>query len=55
MYRLTNEIREKSSWAMLFAGNVVLCGKSKEEVETELKTWKDALKKEKCKSNETKK
>ena len=34
--RLTNEIREKSPQAMIFANAIALCAKSKKEVETKV-------------------
>ena len=36
MDRLTNEIRRKPPWMMLFADNIVICEKTREEVERRL-------------------
>ena len=40
---LTNEIREDSSWTMMFSGKIAFYGKSKEKVETKFQSWGDVF------------
>ncbi|KAG2455536.1 POLR protein, partial [Polypterus senegalus] len=43
MDRLTDEIRQESSWAMMFADDIVICSDSREQVEETLERWRYAL------------
>ena len=40
---LTREIQRDAPWDMLFADDVVLCGQSREDLETRLETWRRAM------------
>ena len=37
------EIQRDAPWDKLFANNVILCGESREELETRLETWRRAM------------
>ncbi|KAI5616025.1 hypothetical protein C0J50_8520 [Silurus asotus] len=39
MDRLTDEVRQESPWTMMYADDIVICGKSREQVEKSLKRW----------------
>ena len=43
MDRLTDEVRREPLWTMLFADDIVICEKTREEVERRLESWKYAL------------
>ena len=43
MDRLTDKVRRKLSWTMLFADDIVICIEIREEVERRLESWKYAL------------
>ena len=43
MDRLTNEVRRELLWTMLFADDIVICEKTREEVEQTLESWRYAL------------
>ncbi|KAI5613467.1 hypothetical protein C0J50_11355 [Silurus asotus] len=43
MDRLTDEVRQKSSWTMMFADDIVICGESREQVEKSLERWRYVL------------
>lgn len=43
MDRLIDGIRKESPWIMMLADYVVLCCRSRENVETQLGRWRDAL------------
>ena len=43
MDRLTDEVRQESSWNMMFADDIVICSESKEQVERSLERWRYAL------------
>ena len=43
MDRLTDEVRREPPWTMLFADNIVICKKTREEVERRLECWRYAL------------
>ena len=45
MDRLTDEVRRKSAWTMLFAVNIVIFEETNEEVEQRLESWRYALEK----------
>ena len=45
MDRLTDEVRKEAPWSMLFADDIVLCSKTRNEAEKDLEGWRDALKK----------
>ena len=40
---LTEDVRNKASWTMIFADDVVICAERQEEVEERLKRWRRAL------------
>ena len=40
MDRLTDEVRRKTSCTMLFDDDIVICGKTREEVERKLECWR---------------
>ena len=42
--RLTDEVRRKPLWTMLFADDIVICEETREEVERILECWRHALK-----------
>ena len=44
MDRLTDEVRSKPPWTMLFADDMVICKETREEVERRLECWRCALK-----------
>jgi len=54
MDRLTDEIRWGNPWTMMFAGDIVLCGESREELEEELERWRFALERMGMKVNRNK-
>ena len=39
MDRLTDEVRQESSWNMKFVGDIVICSESKEQLERSLERW----------------
>ena len=43
MDRLTDEVRREPPWTMLFADDIVICKKTREEVERRLESWRYAL------------
>ncbi|XP_061649478.1 band 4.1-like protein 5 isoform X3 [Phyllopteryx taeniolatus] len=43
MDRLTDEVRLESPWTVMFADDIVICSESREQVEEQLKRWRDAL------------
>ena len=43
MDTITEDIEEKPPWAMLFADDLVLCGKESQEVEVRLAQWREHL------------
>ena len=43
MDRLTDEVRLESLWNMLFADDIVICERSREQVEESLERWQNAL------------
>ena len=45
MDRLTDEVRQESPWNMMFADDIVICERSREQAETSLERWRDALEK----------
>ncbi|KAI5726286.1 hypothetical protein M8J77_026529 [Diaphorina citri] len=51
---LTEGVRRDAPWCMLFADDVVLCGKRVREVEQELDGWRKALEDKGLKINRTK-
>lgn len=40
--RLTNKIRQEPLWTMMFANDIVISSKSREQVEESLKRWRNA-------------
>ena len=40
---MTDGVRERAPWCMMYADDVVLCAETKEELEQKLETWKRAL------------
>ena len=44
--RLTDKVRKKPPWTMLFADNIVICNETREEVEGILESWRYALEEE---------
>ena len=43
MDRLTDEVRREPPWTMLFADDIVICEKTRKEVERRLESWRYAL------------
>ncbi|KAK3551371.1 hypothetical protein QTP70_016656, partial [Hemibagrus guttatus] len=43
MDQLSEEVRQKSPWTMMFADDIVICSESREQVEENLKRWRFAL------------
>ncbi|XP_048056909.1 uncharacterized protein LOC125274573 [Megalobrama amblycephala] len=43
MDRLTDEVRQESSWTMMFADDIVICSKNREQMEESLERWRFAL------------
>ena len=43
MDRLRDEVRQESSWTMMFADVIVICSESSEQVEDNLERWRYAL------------
>ena len=43
MDRLTDEVRQKSPWNMMFADDIVICSENKEQVERSLESWRYAF------------
>ena len=43
MDRLTDEVRRKPPWTMLFADDIVICEETREEVERRLESWRYAF------------
>ncbi|XP_067346425.1 adiponectin receptor protein 2 isoform X1 [Channa argus] len=43
MGRLTDEVIQESPWTMMFADDIVICRKSREQVEENLEGWRSAL------------
>ena len=43
MDRLTDKVRQESSWNMMFADDIVICSESKEQVERSLERWRYTL------------
>ena len=43
MDRLTDEVRREPPWTMLFADDIVICKKTREEVEQRLECWRYSL------------
>ena len=54
MDKLTDEVRREPPWTMLLADVIVICEKTREEVERRLESWKYALKKRGMKVSRTK-
>ena len=40
MDRMTDDIRDKAPWTMMFADYIVICRESKEHVEYNLESWR---------------
>ncbi|KAI5748378.1 hypothetical protein M8J77_024911 [Diaphorina citri] len=51
---LTEDVRKKAPWCMMFADDIVLCEESVEDMERELERWKNALERRGLKINRTK-
>ncbi|KAK3522650.1 hypothetical protein QTP86_028894, partial [Hemibagrus guttatus] len=43
MDQLSEEVRQESPWTMMFADDIVICSKSREQVEENLERWRFAL------------
>ena len=41
--RLMNEVKQESPWNMMFAYDIVICGKSREQAEASLLKWSRGL------------
>ena len=54
MDRLTNEVRREPPWTMLFADDILICKKTREEVEQRLECWRYALKRRGMKVSKSK-
>ena len=49
MDRLTDEIKQKVPWTMMFADDIVICGESRQQVEANLERWRYALERRRMK------
>ena len=54
MDRLTDEVRRKPPWTMLFADDIVICKETREKVEQRLKCWRYALERTRIKVSRSK-
>ena len=54
MDRMTHDIREEAPWTMMFADDIVICSKSKEQVGEKLERWIYALERRGMKVNRRK-
>ena len=54
MDRLTDEVRRKPTWTMLFADDIVIYEETREEVEWRLEPWRYALKRREIKKSRSK-
>ncbi|TKS65679.1 RNA-directed DNA polymerase from mobile element jockey [Collichthys lucidus] len=54
MDRLTDEVRQESPWTMMFADDIVICSKSREQVEEKLERWRFALERREMKFSHSK-
>ena len=54
MDRLTDKVRREPPWTMLFADDIVIYEKTREEVERRLKSWRHALERRGMKVNRSK-
>ena len=54
MDRLTDEVRQESPWTMMFADDIVICEKNREQVEASLERWRYALERRGMKISRTK-
>ena len=54
MDRLTDEVRREPPCTMLFADNIVICEKTKEEVDRRLESWRYALERRGMKASRSK-
>ena len=54
MDRLTDEVRREPPWTMLFADDIVICKKTREEVEQKLECWRYALERREMKVSRSK-
>ena len=54
MERMADEIIEEAPWTMIFANDIVICSKSKEQVDKKLKSWRYALERRGMKVNRRK-
>ena len=53
MDALTDNIRTEAPWQMMFADDVVLCAREKEDLEVQLEQWREVLEKRGVKSEDT--
>ena len=51
---LTENIRKKPPWQMMFAYYVVLCAREKDELDLELEQWRESLEKRGMKASRSK-
>ncbi|KAK3553808.1 hypothetical protein QTP70_012224 [Hemibagrus guttatus] len=51
MDQLSEEVRQESSWTMMFADDIVICSESREKVEENLERWRFALERRGMKHN----
>ena len=54
MDRLTVEVRKEPPWTMLFADDIAICKKTREEVERRLECWRYALDRSAMKASRSK-
>ncbi|KAK3558270.1 hypothetical protein QTP86_013939, partial [Hemibagrus guttatus] len=47
MDQLSEEVRQESSWTMMFADDIVICSETREQVEENLERWRFALERKK--------
>ena len=54
MNRLTDKVKRKPPWTMLFADDIVVCAETREEVERRLQCWRFAWERREMKISRSK-
>ncbi|KAK3537535.1 hypothetical protein QTP70_013397 [Hemibagrus guttatus] len=54
MDQLSEEVKQKSPWTMMFADDIVICSESREQVEESLERWRFALERRGMKASRSK-